>query len=1218
MKEKKSDETQRRHIFIKYAGIMVLALFMLVSIAGAAPFAYVTNNGDNTVSVIDTATDTIKATVNVGDQPYGVAVSPNGTKVYVTSRLFLDVTDSWEGDTVEIGTVSVIDTATNNVTASVNVGVGPQGVAVSPDGTKVYVTNEGSDTGAISTVSVIDTATNTVTATVNVGIRPRGIAVTPDGTKVYVMNYGSNNISIIDTANDTVTATVNAENPWGIAISPDRTKVYVTNNGENVSVIDTATNTVTGTVSVGGLLDGVAVSPDGTKVYVTNGWYKGDDGPYYALDIGTVSVIDTATNTITATVGVGSIPSGVAVSPDGTKVYVTNFGSENVSVIDAATNTVTASVNVGSMPIGVAVTPAPEPEIQRTQITTSESASDPHIYGDRIVWEEIRDGKSDIYMYDLSTKQEAQISTSGTANYPAIYDNRIVWYDSRNGKCDVYMYDLSTQQETQISTSGTAYASYPGPDIYKDKIVWGEFGEYIDSTNLVMYNISTQQETQITNSGSGGVSTRGFYGFAIYGDKIVMGKPGGDDHSSIFMYDLSTSQEIGVSSGGSAGYPDIYGDKIVWHDGRNGDDYNRISDIYMYDISTQQETQISTSGEAYAPAIYGNRMVWEDYRSGRNIYIYDLSNSKETQITTSGSALDPGIYGNRIVWVDGNDIYIGTLNYPAYPVANFTSDITEGYAPLTVQFTDLSTNATSWNWDFGDGATSIEQSPMHTYLAAGNYTVNLTVNNLNGTDSKTATITVLQSIPPVSGKQFAYITNQGSDSVSVIDMATKTITATIPVGDGPSGVAVSPAGTKVYVTNSGNNTVSVINTANNTVTSTVNVGNAPYGVAVSPDGTLVYVTNLNDNSVSVINTAMNQVIYTITVGKWPEGVAFTPDGEKAYVANYYSYSTISVIDTATNTVISTVNDPEIYGPSGIAIAPNGKKAYVTSNFNDKLVVMDLLSNQVITTVNVESGPHGISVSPDGTRVYVVNGEGNTISVIDTATDEVIAMVPVGNGPYGIAVSPDGKTVSVTNRQSNDVSMIDTATNKVIATVPVEVNPASFGQFIGSVPAVLPVANFTSNITEGYVPLSVQFTDLSTNANSWNWDFGDGTTSTDQNTTHTYSVAGTYNVNLTVSNTKGTDSKLATITVLKQPVAPVADFSASPTEGKVPLTVTFTDQSTGSPTSWSWKFGDKIISPAQNPEHIYSKAGKYTVSLTVKNKVGSDTRKIYKYIIVKSK
>jgi PKD repeat protein len=83
-------------------------------------------------------------------------------------------------------------------------------------------------------------------------------------------------------------------------------------------------------------------------------------------------------------------------------------------------------------------------------------------------------------------------------------------------------------------------------------------------------------------------------------------------------------------------------------------------------------------------------------------------------------------------------------------------------------------------------------------------------------------------------------------------------------------------------------------------------------------------------------------------------------------------------------------------------------------------------------------------------------------------------------------------------------------------------------------------------------------------------------------------------------------------------APVAAFSASPTSGKAQLKVQFADKSTGSPTSWYWNFGDKSTSTARNPMHKYSKAGKYTVTLTVKNEAGSNTKKMSNYITVKSK
>ena len=325
--------------------VSTVMILTLVSIAGAAPFAYITNSIDNTVSVIDTATNTVTANVNVGNNPIGVAVAPDGTKVYLANE----------------GRVSVINTSTNNVVANVNVGNNPIGVAVAPDGTKVYVANEGR-------VSVINTSTNNVVANVNVGNSPSGVTVTPDGKNVYVVNEGSGTVSVIDTSTDTVAATVSiGPNPWGVAVTPDGTKVYVANGGSNfVSVIDTATNTVTANVNVGNNPVGVAVAPDGKNVYVTN---NGGNS---------VSVIDTTTNTVTANVNVGNAPMGVAVTPNGKNVYVVNFNDGTVYVIDTATNKVTASVPAESYPVALGLFIGPgNPALNITKVanpTTYNSA----------------------------------------------------------------------------------------------------------------------------------------------------------------------------------------------------------------------------------------------------------------------------------------------------------------------------------------------------------------------------------------------------------------------------------------------------------------------------------------------------------------------------------------------------------------------------------------------------------------------------------------------------------------------------------------------------------------------------------------------------------------------------------------------------------------------------------------------------------------------------
>jgi parallel beta-helix repeat protein len=161
----------------------------------------------------------------------------------------------------------------------------------------------------------------------------------------------------------------------------------------------------------------------------------------------------------------------------------------------------------------------------------------------------------------------------------------------------------------------------------------------------------------------------------------------------------------------------------------------------------------------------------------------------------------------------------------------------------------------------------------------------------------------------------------------------------------------------------------------------------------------------------------------------------------------------------------------------------------------------------------------------------------------------------------------------------------------------------------------PVAAFSAKPTSGKAPLTVIFTDISTGTpTKWKWNFGDGTTSTMQNITHKYSKAGNYTVALTATNSAG--SNMVTKTEYIKVVAkPVAAFSASPTSGKVPLNVKFTDTSTGAPVKWKWTFGDGTSSTVQNPTHKYSAAGKYTVTLTVTNSAGSNTATKSSYITV---
>jgi beta propeller repeat protein len=208
------------------------------------------------------------------------------------------------------------------------------------------------------------------------------------------------------------------------------------------------------------------------------------------------------------------------------------------------------------------------------------------------------------------------------------------------------------------------------------------------------------------------------------------------------IYDLSTKKETRITNSQSAVVPDIYSNRIVWEDNRNGN-----SDIYMYDLSTKKETQITSNiSNSQSPAIYDNNIVWDDDRSGNNnIYAYDLITHQQIHTMSKSDKYAPAIYGNKVMWSNYQiqykpEIYEGTISY--LPVAAFTASPTSGVHPLNVQFTDKSTDAYYWYWKLGDGSTSTVQNPVHKYTQAGKYIVSLKVTNAAGSNAKTMSINV--------------------------------------------------------------------------------------------------------------------------------------------------------------------------------------------------------------------------------------------------------------------------------------------------------------------------------------------------------------------------------------------------------------------------------------------------------------------------------------------
>lgn len=303
-----------------------------------ARYVYTGNYGNNTVSVIDTATNQIVGSpIPAAPSPYTMAITPNGKTLYMV------------GDG---GAITVIDTQTNQPVTTIPLGFSAGTIAISPDGKTAYITEQGAPN-----VVVLDTQSNQLVGSpITVGEDPWGVAFSPDGKTAYVANQSDDNVSVIDTGSrQTVGSPIPVgDSPVNIVFSPDGKTAFVNNeNDDNVSAIDTGSRQTVGSpIPVGESPWSLAMSPSGARLYVTN--YNDD----------TVSVIDTASRQVVGNpIPTGDEPYEPAVTPDGKSVYVANYeggSAGSVTAIDTGSNQATTFPVAGG-PWQLAIVPDQSP-----------------------------------------------------------------------------------------------------------------------------------------------------------------------------------------------------------------------------------------------------------------------------------------------------------------------------------------------------------------------------------------------------------------------------------------------------------------------------------------------------------------------------------------------------------------------------------------------------------------------------------------------------------------------------------------------------------------------------------------------------------------------------------------------------------------------------------------------------------------------------------------
>lgn len=488
----------------------------------------------------------------------------------------------------------------------------------------------------------------------------------------------------------------------------------------------------------------------------------------------------------------------------------------------------------------------------------------------------------------------------------------------------------------------------------------------------------------------------------------------------------------------------------------------------------------------------------------------------------------------------------------AQVTADFASNITAGCSPLIVQFTDLSTGpVTSWSWNFGNGNVSTQKNPGAIYIAAGCYTVRLIVSDGTVSDTmiKSCYITVFQNPSPAITADVT----QGCVPLPVnftdisVPGSAPIITRIWDFGDGNTSTAQNPSHTFV---NAGNFTITI---------------------------------SLIDSNGCVANRTYNNFI---RVGAIP-------------VANFGSDVNSSCVPPLTvnfadsSSPLSGMNYFWNFGDGNTSVAQNPVHTYLaTGNYDVKLRVVTAEGcTDSLTRYNYVAIEDLVAdFTSDYTRACV----GQPVQFTDGSTSNPNSWQwNFGDGGTAAVKNPSYSystpgLYAVTLIAANSGSCADT----VQKTDYIQIDP-------------VPLAAFTADVTQACSgPLTVSFTDMSTGAVSWLWDFGDGNTSTLQNPSHTYSAVDSFTVTLTVTNTSSCSLTLAQVNMIMIS-PPQASFYAQGRYGCAPRTVEFRDTSS-SPNpivSWLWDFGDSTTSALQHPTHTYTVIGDYTVSLTITDSAG---------------
>jgi YVTN family beta-propeller protein len=304
---------------------------------------------------------------------------------------------------------------------------------------------------------------------------------------------------------------------------------------------------------------------------------------------------------------------------------------------------------------------------------------------------------------------------------------------------------------------------------------------------------------------------------------------------------------------------------------------------------------------------------------------------------------------------------------------------------------------------------------------------------------------------PPNYREYAYIPNAGSGTVTVLDVVNVRIDREIQVGQNPIAVAASPTRNEVYVVNSGTATgsgsISVIDAEHNMVAATISVKRQPVSIDLDSTGNLAYVANSGSNSISVIDLAARRVLAELGAGQQPVAAHISPDRKTLIVANRGADS-VTLIDPKTGSVRSVFNGCP--GAQDPVILPDSSKTFVACSTGHQVMAIALAHttdrtaepDRLEALMDVGRAPVDLALKPDGGEIFVSNSLSDSVSEIYNTTDEVGDTYMIGEDPVSGLVSRDNALLYVANLRSQYVTVYSIDDGKRIGSVHVGDGPSA--------------------------------------------------------------------------------------------------------------------------------------------------------------------------------